>query len=254
MTFFVDTCDAYFLAALANVSRRFNPNAQLWDSSDRSWRLPAFNVCASPFWHVWPQSSDSRSSAALCIFIGTLHYSRCSDGGAQGAPKPSLEDTCLRDACAHRRAQHLRNPPKADWVPPNLLLEISPITDAPLRYRHEERARGYLRSMHKLMTRHASSRLTDSVAGTLADCRSTDEVLEDSLFGRIIKTCSVSNCWRVSSLYSREIKVSLTEENVAWFMIRSSRCIYIKRSHLSQDYWSGLIGELRSLCCHLDEL
>lgn len=92
-------------------------------------------------------SSSSPSSIALRIFIGALHYPHWPDGEA-AARSISTETVppgrYVRDAPSVRRAQRLRNPPERQTRVPRVLLEISPITDAPLRYPPRERAHARL--------------------------------------------------------------------------------------------------------------
>lgn len=104
---------------------------------DCSQGMPA---CTDSFRHVRPQPSGSWSSTVLCIFMDALHYPRWPQWWSEvSTPKLSPKDTYVTGRA--RRAQHLRNPPKANRrSASNLLLEISPITDAPLRHHREERA------------------------------------------------------------------------------------------------------------------
>lgn len=117
-------------------------------------------------------------------------------------------------------------------------------------------SREYLHSMYKLMARHASSRLTDSVAA-LADHKNPT-VGSEFIWPRLVNDLPrfVSNCWHVSSeahvtverlkfLWAREEHDNLDVSPAAAFSF-----------YREDDCWNGLIRKSRGLCCRrtLDEL
>ena len=150
------TCDAYFPTTLANRLPKIQSKCATPRFSSATRREYPRSTCARARSGMWDHSLPAVEVAPYSAFLWAHYIIHAARDSRNEVSTETVPKRYVRDARA-RRAQHLRNPPKANqanWRSVlNLLLEISPITNAPLRYHREERARAhdYLRPMHKLI-------------------------------------------------------------------------------------------------------
>jgi len=187
---FHDTCAMLISEPLSRTSLEDSIQMRSFELLSSSRLLVgniALYVCTGLFNCICDRTvspGNPKSSIALCIFIGALHYPRWPMAVRRVKDCPRKIHTCAHVALSTlgihpRRTRNASNLFIGNFADNRCSIKPPPRRTCSREYRH---------SMHKLMTRHASSRLKDSVAvprhrvDTLADRKNPTT---RSLFGRI---------------------------------------------------------------------